>query len=236
MQNQIKLSKRDANGLIEGLEYQFFEDTNLINWRAMIPSNWIVPNRQRTQETDITKLEDKDLILLLGGIKWAARTRGYESIRYPIIQASLDYCMVSCEIKFIPNIEQPNGIVVSGVGDAHAGSTTGNFARNFLGPIAENRAFVRCVRNALNINIVANDELGGTTSSLSINEESSQLTKTPHMILKELMERHHFSFENIRNKLIKEEVANAENFNTVEDIPVAKALNYIEKIREKHRD
>ena len=49
----------------------------------------------------------------------------------------------------------------SAIGDASPNNTE-SFARFYLGPIAENRAFVRCVRNFLKINVVAQEELGST--------------------------------------------------------------------------
>ena len=60
--------KRDSNGLLEGVDYVFTED-GLIDWRKMVKTEYLVSNRDRTSETDVTKLTDAQLIILLGGIK-----------------------------------------------------------------------------------------------------------------------------------------------------------------------
>ena len=64
--NKAKKIKRDANGLISGstVNYAFNED-GLIDWRKMIKTEYLVPNRDRTTETDVTKLKDTELIILL---------------------------------------------------------------------------------------------------------------------------------------------------------------------------
>ncbi len=49
-------------------------------------------------------------------------------------------------------------VVFSDVGSATLDNTAG-FGKLYLAPVAANRAFVRCVRNFLGINIVAQDEV-----------------------------------------------------------------------------
>ena len=73
--------KRNQYGLLEdkNVEYVFNEDGS-INWRKMIKSEFLVANRDRTDETDISKLEDHELIILLGGLKDLASIRGFTSV------------------------------------------------------------------------------------------------------------------------------------------------------------
>ena len=58
--------KRNQYGLLEdkAVEYQFNVD-GTVNWRKMIKPEFLVANRDRTDETDISKLEDNELIILL---------------------------------------------------------------------------------------------------------------------------------------------------------------------------
>ncbi len=67
-----KITKRNEHGLIDGANYVFQED-GTVDWRKMVNNNHIVPNRDNTSETDVTKLKDKDLIILLAGLKEVAQ-------------------------------------------------------------------------------------------------------------------------------------------------------------------
>ena len=126
----------------------------------MIRPEFLVPNKQRTQETDISKLEDKDLLILLGGIKELAQIRGFKSVGYSIPSATPIYVMAACTIAWVGNYETNNeDIIFEALADASPDNTQ-SFAKNYLAAIAENRAFVRCVRNFLKINIVGQDEVG----------------------------------------------------------------------------
>ena len=70
---------RDENGLLDGTDYIFYED-GTIDWRAMVKSHFLVPNRQKTSKTDVSSLEDSQLIILLGGIKDLAQIRGFSRV------------------------------------------------------------------------------------------------------------------------------------------------------------
>ena len=98
--------KRDEHGLITEpkVEYIFSED-GFVNWRKMVKPEYLVANRQRAQGVDVTELEDKDLLILLGGIKELAQIRGYSSVEYDIKTPSPDYVVAVCGIKWIPNFE-----------------------------------------------------------------------------------------------------------------------------------
>ena len=122
---------------------------------------WLVPNRDKTDVTDVSKLKDTELIILLGGIKELAQIRGYTDLTYEVNCPSPDYVVATCKITWIPNYETENKpVTFSAIGDASM-SNTSDFARNYLAATAENRAFVRCVRSFLRINIVGGDELAG---------------------------------------------------------------------------
>jgi len=226
-----KVSTRNKYGLLEdsNINYIYNED-GTINWRKMVKTEYLVPNRQKTQETDVSKLEDKDLLILLGGIKELAQIRGYTSVEYKVVAASDNYFATSCKIKWIPNYET-NGRVIEfeALADATPNNTK-SFARFFLAAIAENRAFVRCVRNFLKINIVSQEELGDA----KLLEESSSLQDnptSPHVLLEKVMKDKGISFEILKNKLVKEKFDNAESLSSINDISKAKIFELIERLK-----
>jgi hypothetical protein len=224
-----KQIKRDDDGLIKGLDYVFNED-GLIDWRKMVKKEFLVANRDRTNESDVTKLEDNKLLILLGGIKELAQIRGYTNVQYSVQTPSSDYVVATCSITWIPNFEtEGREVTFSAIGDASPDNTK-SFARFFLGPIAENRAFVRCVRNFLKINIVGQDEIGESKLVASESNKKENLTD-PCSILEALMTKKGVSFEKIKEKLVKEEVKGAADFGYLNQIPRLKIFELIERLK-----
>ena len=226
--NKIKIIKRQKNGLLEDAKYVFTDD-GLVDWRKMIKAEFLVPNKERTNETDITKLNDNQLIILLGGIKELAQIRGYTDLRYDVHSPSSDYVVATCSITWMPNYETENqSVTFSAIGDASPNNTK-SFAKYFLGPIAENRAFVRCVRNFLKINIVSQEELGD--SKLSSQPARLENTSDPKYLLKNVMKEKGVNFEVVKKKLMKESFDNAETFSSIDDIPKSKIFELIERLK-----
>jgi len=224
---KVKKINRDENGLISDVNYLFNED-GMIDWRAMIRTEHLVSNRDRTSESDVTKLSDSQLIILLGGIKELSQIRGYTNLRYDVTSPSSDYVVATCSIDWIPNYEtEGRPVTFSAIGDASPNNTK-SFAKFFLGPIAENRAFVRCVRNFLKINIVSQEELGNTKM---VAEDAAENTTTPQGILSSLMKEKGLSFDVVKNKLIKENYDDAADINAITDIPKAKIFELIERMK-----
>jgi len=222
---------RNKYGLIDDTNLNYiFNDDGTINWRKMVKTEHLVPNRQKTQETDVSKLQDKDLLILLGGIKELAQIRGYTRVEYNVVSATESYFATSCRITWIPNYETDNKeIVFEALADATCNNTK-SFARFFLAAIAENRAFVRCVRNFLKINIVSQEELGDAKlldEAVSIQENPT----SPHVLLEKVMKDRSVTFEVLKNKLIKEKFDNAENLNVINDIPKVKIFELIDRIK-----
>ena len=225
-----KKINRNDDGLLDNVDYHLTED-GLIDWRRMVKSEHLVPNKDRTNETDVTKLKDFQLIILLGGIKELAQIRGYTDVRYVVTSPSPDYVVATCVITWIPNYEtEGRPITFSAIGDASPNNTK-SFAKNFLGPIAENRAFVRCVRNFLKINIVGQEELGDA-KMLSESSESTNTNSTdPKSILHSLMKDTGVSFKEIKDRLEKEEYKGVEKISSVGDIPKIKVFELIERLK-----
>jgi len=224
------LFKRNKYGLIEDENIKYiFNNDGSINWRKMVKQEYLVPNRQKTQELDVSKLEDKDLLILLGGIKELAQIRGYSKVEYKVVAASETYFATSCRITWLPNYETENKeIIFESLADATINNTK-SFARFFLAAIAENRAFVRCVRNFLKINIVSQEELGDV--KLIEDQNHMENPTSPYALLEKVMKDKNISFDQLKSKLIKENFENSEKITSVADIPKLKIFELVERIK-----
>jgi hypothetical protein len=162
---------RDESGLLRSVDYKFNEDGS-VNWRAMVDSKHLFPNkswfeaRNKPVPKSVDGLQDNQLLIKLAGIKELAKLRGYNSVRYNVIKCEKDHVAIKCEISWVPNFENPSQesdyLPASTQFEDVANATTENtssFATKFLETIAANRAFVRCVRNFLNVHIVGDDEI-----------------------------------------------------------------------------
>jgi hypothetical protein len=227
---EINPITRDKNGLITSghVEYSFKEDGS-IDWRNLIDPKYLVA-KNRNAGTDTSDLNDRDLLILLNGIKELAQIRGYNYVSYNVVSAHPEYVMTSCEIEWIPNYEtEGRTIKFQALADATLDNTDG-FTRYYLAAIAENRAFVRCVRNFLKIDIVGKEEIGKLASDLAAPLITADQTD-PRYLLEKLMTDKKISFELIKKKLAKEKVKNASSFEDVSDIPKIKVFELIERIK-----
>lgn len=217
------VNKRNEYGLLcnDDIKY-IYDPTGHINWRAMIDTDFLVANSQKTTETDINKLKDSELIILLGGLKKLATIRGYKEVHYAT-SSDNDRVISVCKILWIGNYETENhDVVFSAVGDATPDNTSG-FGSYYLGAISENRAFARCVRNFLRIHIVSDEEIGGGKS----NKEDATT------MLAGLMREKSVSFSQVKRKLISRKVKGAEDFLVLEDIPKLEVFDLIGRLSKK---
>lgn len=179
------LFKRDSYGLLENIDYHFNDDGS-VDWRSMIKPEFLYPNKgwfeARKQETpqSIDGLKDNQLLIMLGGIKELARLRGFHNVSFDVENVSEGYVTAKCNIDWIGNYESGDtaydgtNTTVSYQDVANATSeNTDVFCAKFLETIACNRAFVRCVRNFLNIHIVGADEIDKSNGK----DESSHTNK-----------------------------------------------------------
>ena len=195
--NLVANYERDERGLVKGVQYKF-KPNGKIDWRAMINTQWLVINRQfenKLQEKygrgsadlKVEEVDDNFLLITLPGIKELADLRGIVSYCPKVEYGPLGQVSVTAQITWIENFETKGRCVpFGGVANASQENTTG-FGSIYLEAIAENRAFVRAVRNFLGINIVGQDEIKpekaqpATVSAASIashNSASSFLQKT----------------------------------------------------------
>lgn len=175
LQKAIAKYKRGHHGLFDHIEYSFNEDGS-VRWRDMIKPEFLYVNRgwfecrQKEVPNSIEGLDDKQLSITLGGIKELAKLRGYSRVRFDLSRdQGNDYISSSCEIDWIPNYETDFKPVTYQDCANASFDNTDSFCHKFLETMACNRAFVRCVRNFLNIHIVGADEIdrsqGGTNNS-----------------------------------------------------------------------
>ena len=194
--------KRNEYGLLENVDYEFNEDGS-VNWRAMIKEEFLYPNkdwfvsRKKDVPTSVEGLDDKQLLIMLGGIKELAKLRGYNAIDYKIENVADGYVVAKCQIEWIDNYEtNPHGLCPKYTDVANATlANTDNFCAKFLETIACNRAFVRCVRNYLNIHIVAADEIdkskganNSNTVEYDASSDSAMLPLTPSGTLQKTLD------------------------------------------------
>jgi hypothetical protein len=183
--------KRNEHGLLENADYEFNEDGS-VNWRAMIKEEFLYPNkdwftsRKKNVPSSVEGLSDKQLLIMLGGIKELARLRGFKSVTFDTDNVSDGHVKSACNIHWIENYES-NGSTISYEDVANATlDNTDSFTSKFLETIACNRAFVRCVRNFLNIHIVGADEIdkskganNSNTVEYDASSDSAMLPLTP---------------------------------------------------------
>ena len=188
------LFRRDSNGLLQNTQYTFSEDGS-VDWRAMIKEEHLFPNRSwfegrgKDMPSSVTGLKDYQLLIKLSGIKELARLRGFTQVNYEIDKCTEQHVAVKCQIHFTPNYETGlQAVVFEDIANATLNNTS-SFATKFLETIACNRAFVRCVRNFLNVHIVGDDEID--KSDISAAAPGSQLSSasmSPHGILEQKFE------------------------------------------------
>lgn len=166
----IPLYKRDKRGLLEGVDYKFNDDGS-VNWRAMIKEEHLFVNKDwfESKEKEVPRsiegLKDDQLLIKLAGIKDLAKLRGYSKVSYKVEHCDVKHVSAQCTIEFKPNFETEDEMVeFSSMANATIYNTS-NFGEKFLDAIAENRAFVRCVRNFLGIHIAGEDEIDRSDSA-----------------------------------------------------------------------
>ena len=141
--------RRNEHGLLENADYEFNED-GTVNWRAMIKPEFLYPNKDwfESRNKDVPSssdgLNDKQLLIMLGGIKELAKLRGYYDIDFQVTNVSEGYVTAKCTITWCKKYETAGeyATVYSDAANATVANTDA-FCAKFLETIACNRAFVR---------------------------------------------------------------------------------------------
>lgn len=235
-----KLYERDSNGLLKNVQYEFNEDGS-VNWRAMIKEEHLFPNKSHFEmykkpvPKTIDGLKDNQLLIKLSGIKELARLRGFDSVSYETVKCEPDHVAVKCCVCFINNYETQEKVYYEDMANATFNNTS-SFATKFLETIACNRAFVRAVRNFLNVHIVGDDEIdksNNTQQNLTQRETEAQSNSdiSPAGILASLAKDkfgiHNYSeFKNKLRELWQNDLyknADTKNWSDFSDIPPKEA-------------
>lgn len=198
-------ARNEQTGLINNKTY-FLKSNGKIDWRAMIEPEYLVFNRQWENEIvqrynkpldklNVSEVEDKYLLILLGGIKELADLRGFAEVRQQVVSVSPVQATATCHITWIPNFETSGRQVTFGDGASATIENTTGFGSSFLETIALNRAFVRAVRNFLRIDIVGQDEVFFKKNQSNSTSSNQTIAFTPNALLQQKCEQKGISFE-----------------------------------------
>jgi len=238
--------KRDCNGLLENVQYIFNEDGS-VNWRAMIKEEHLFPNKshfemyKKPMPKTIKGLKDNQLLIKLSGIKELARMRGFDSVSYETVKCEVDHVAVKCCVCFIANYETQEKVYYEDMANATFNNTS-SFATKFLETIACNRAFVRAVRNFLNVHIVGDDEIDKSDPSKRpqpSTDSSSAAMLSPNSVLESVVskELNCNSFSEFKDELRNLWTENlyrndkAKEWENFEDIPAKEARVLIKLVK-----
>lgn len=156
-------------GLVEGIVYHYSPDGK-IDWRRHCPPQFMYIIREREAavlkaqgkplaEVDLSLVDERWLRIKQAGFNYLANLRGYTSLQYHSLVSTDGKSAVVCEMSFIGNVETDHyPLICSAIASATIHSTGRDFA-SYLECFAENRAFARCVKRALQINILSEDEI-----------------------------------------------------------------------------
>jgi hypothetical protein len=235
------VEKRNSSGFFDNVEYAIGEKGR-VNWRAMVDPKHLFPNKQwferfdKEVPKDIEGLLDSQLLIKLSGIKELAQLRGYSKVTYEVVKCEMDHVSVKCRIEWIENSEDGTAIIFEDMANATKQNAS-DFGAKFLETIAANRAFVRAVRNFLNIHVTGSDEIdssGSRKTQTDSAEDDSGVAPTPRSILISLATKRgcaSFSeFQEELRKLWKAGVYKNENIkNWLDwgDIPIKEARTLI---------
>jgi len=170
---------RNEFGLLNNVNYVFQED-GFIDWRSMVAREHLYPKRtwfekrEKAVPRNIDGLKDDQLLIKISGIKELAKTRGFTKVTQEVVKCDLEHVAIKCGISWLPNYETDGQeIYFEDVGNATVYNTK-SFAKKCLETIAANRAFVRSVRNFLNIHIVGESEIIEESDDLPSNSFESR--------------------------------------------------------------
>lgn len=199
--------KRNEYGLFDNVDYKY-DENGFIMWRAMVDPKFLYPNkdwfdlRGETVPESIEGLEDAQLLIQLGGIKELARLRGFLGVDYKLIHINERNVAAQCTIDWIANYENPQGVRFESTANATTENTSG-FGAKFLETIAENRAFVRAVRNFLNIHIAGGDETDKSKNKVLEADNTQPTTPTAQSSLEKQANNAGFkTYEEFREKFL----------------------------------
>lgn len=201
-QTTPRFKRNTKTGLVEGIEYKFKPDGS-IDWKAMLnpvhikfktSKGQITTEHEKKLAAEIEKtygapakdlvyadvvakqeVKDEHLIVMLKGWQELAELRGFTYSAPTAVAAAPGMAVCAWSIKWIPNIDDPDGKETGATADATM-ENTGGFG--YLGAMAGNRAFTRAVRLGLGVTILAADEIATKDAPIEEVGQSSSSTAT----------------------------------------------------------
>lgn len=236
---QDRKSLFNFQGYVEGIEYKH-DKYGFISWKEMIPEEFIVLNRAayEAEGKDITLFNEEALqdeiknapenkkLIKLGGFKYLARLRGIKSQTYSLAFRNNEMASVSCEIEFTPNSENIFGLKMSTLAQASLENVNGEYAK-YLDVIASNRAFIRCVREALNILILGQDEIPEDKGRVTALKPGSPLD----LIKKKVTEKS-IDFAKLLSMLSASDISVKDEWVNLDSLPTPIILTALKLIKE----
>lgn len=180
-----------------------------IDWRSKIKPEHLYPNKDYFKKrgldlpTSIEGLDDSQLLIKLAGIRYIAKLRGFKKVKYTCELIRPDYACIKCTILWAANSETPYEIETEDVANASERNVSG-FGDKFLETIAANRAFVRCVRNYLNIPIVGEDEVLESSDVLKKDEVEVSIPSSHSTIAALAAKKGYDTFDKFKNCFLVE--------------------------------
>lgn len=251
---------RNQYGLYNHINY-IFNDEGFVNWRAMIPVRYLYvgdnikenPMKRELFEKKygkkpekidlaIDKIEDKDLLITLAGIRYLAALRGYDSVEFKTVESSnQNQVIVECIITWFVNYETKfnndakdyfDTTRYSAVANASTDNTNGVF-KTYLPEIASNRAFCRAVRNFLNIDVVSDEEAFEKKDEPKA-AASNGVTPygNPHELLKAKLEEKGYTFAKLKDSMVKKD-KEWEKYEAIVEIPHIKVFDVLGRLKQK---
>lgn len=205
------------------------KDVNgIVDWRNLISQKHILLNRKKfadigirvealsKEETNHYKntVEPEFLMISLAGFRELAKKRGYDACSTNLVYCDADMYVFRTTLHFLPNDEEPNGVLFDGIGGANLSNVNVAFAP-YLPAIAENRAFVRAVRNYFGIETLGWDEVK-TDGEVKVNDA---IPFGPHVTLKGKMDSKGVDFEGLKTLTANsDKIEWQESWKTLEDL------------------
>lgn len=219
-EKQILAWRRDNYNFLP-IEYKF-KDDNTIDWAAMIPKKFFVPNKEKFPEgTDFSSLKiedlrDDQLLLLLAGVRYVGKLAGIKSVKKVFPTSSREHVSCICSVEFYPDANGQS-FTYDGEGDAHFGNTH-DWARDFLTTIAGNRAEARAIKTGLSISFITQEEMGPSKKEKEVEKSVNSSITDPISTLKNLLAKENVSFESFKKVMIAAKFVDA-SFNDIDEFP-----------------
>ena len=144
-----RYTEGDKLGLIEGFEYPY-KANGAIDWDKLVsPKYLIYPNDDY----------GRDPMIKVDGLRDVAEIRGIAAKDMEIQAVSERLIICKVRILFIPTIFEPQGRIWEGAADASPENINGRAFGRYLTACAETRAMGRCIKEALGIRMLMQEEV-----------------------------------------------------------------------------